>query len=352
MRKGERLLFEIDGSKKSGSGTILRLTVGLAAVSGQPVHIYNIRQNRPQPGLKPQHLEAVLTAGRLCNASLKGATLNSRELWFKPYEIKSGAFESEIGTAGSIPMLLMTVLPICAFAKGTVRVNVAKGGTDVSHSPTVNYIRKVLLHVLKKMGFAITVTVHKYGYYPKGMGEVTLTVNPQSALQPLRIEAFGKLKSVKGISVCTFLAKRKVAERQAKAAKEYLADKGYHSSIQIVNDRSNPLQKGSSIALWAETNTGAVIGADAIGELGKTSEEVGIEAAEKLYVELSAKPTVDVHLADMLIPYLAMAEGTSAFLTRQVTDHMEANLWLVEKILGTRFKIKKTHNLFRIEKGS
>lgn len=249
-------------------------------------------------------------------------------------------------------MLLMTVLPICAFSKGTVRVHVAKGGTDVSHSPTVNYISKVLLPVLKKMGFEVTVTVHKYGYYPKGMGEVTLTVRPQSSLQPLRIEAFGKLKSVKGISVCTFLAKRKVAERQANAAKGYLADKGYNASIQIVNDRSNPLQRGSSIALWAETNTGAIIGADAIGELGKTSEEVGREAAEKLCSELSAKPTVDVHLADMLIPYLAMAEGTSAFLTRQITDHMQANLWLVEKILGTRFKIKKTHKLFRIEKGS
>ena len=124
-------MFEIDGSKKSGSGTILRLSVGLAAISRQPVHIYNIRQNRPQPGLKPQHLEAVLTAAKLCNAELQGATLNSRELWFKAYEIESGYFEAEIGTAGSIPMLLMTVLPICVFAKGPVRVHVAKGGTDV-----------------------------------------------------------------------------------------------------------------------------------------------------------------------------------------------------------------------------
>jgi RNA 3'-phosphate cyclase len=316
------------------------------------VHIYNIRQNRPQPGLKPQHLEAVLTAAKLCNAELQGATLNSRELWFKAYEIESGYFEAEIGTAGSIPMLLMTVLPICAFAKGPVRVHVAKGGTDVSHSPTINYMRNVMLPVLKQMGVDVSVTVHKYGYYPKGMGDVTLTVKPQRSLQPLRLEAFGKLKSVKGISVCTFLAERKVAERQANAASEYLADKGYTASIQIVNDRSNPLQKGSSIALWAETDTGAVVGADAIGELGKTSEAVGREAAEKLYAELSAMPTVDVHLADMLIPYVALAEGTSFFSARRVSDHSEANMWLVEKMLGIRFNIKKTHTLYRIEKGS
>jgi RNA 3'-terminal phosphate cyclase (ATP) len=302
--------------------------------------------------LKPQHLEAVLTAAKLCNAEIQGAMLNSRELWFKPREINGGNFEAEIGTAGSISMLLMTVLPICIFAKDTVHLYVAKGGTDVSHSPTINYLRNVLLPVLKHMEVDAAVTVHKYGYYPKGMGEVTLTVKPQHSLQPLRLEAFGKLKSVKGVSVCTFLSEKRVAERQAKAANEYLAEKGYAANIQIVNDRSNPRQKGSSIALWAETDTGAIVGADAIGELGKTSEMVGREAAEKLYAELSAQPTADVHLADMLVPYVALAEDASVFLARRVSDHLEANMWLAEKMLGTRFSVEKVNNRYRIRKGS
>jgi len=104
--------------------------------------------------------------------------------------------------------------------------------------------------------------------------------------------------------------------------------------------------------LWAETDTGAAVGADAIGELGKTSEAVGREAAEKLYAEFSAMPTVDVHLADMLIPYVALAEGASVFSARRVSDHLEANIWLAEKMLGARFNIKKVHSLYRIEKGA
>ncbi len=344
-------MFEIDGSQKSGSGTILRLSVALAAIIGQPLHIYNIRQNRPQPGLKPQHLESVLTAAKLCNAEVKGATLNSKELWFRPREVRSGNVEAEIGTAGSIPMLLMTALPICVFAKDSVRLHVAKGGTDVSHSPTVNYLRNVFLTALKQVGLYVAITVHKYGYYPKGMGEVTMTVKPSHSLQPIRLENFGKLKSVKGVSVCTFLAERKVAERQAKAAGEYLAEKGYAADIQIVNDRSNPYQKGSSIVLWAETDAGVIIGADAIGELKKTSEAVGREAAERLYAEISMTPTVDVHLADMLIPYMALAEGPSTFLTREVSDHLEANVWLAETMLNVRFSIQRVDNLYRIEKG-
>jgi RNA 3'-phosphate cyclase len=343
-------LFEIDGSQKSGSGTILRLAVALAAAKGEPLHIFNIRQNRPQQGLKPQHLEAMLTAAKLCNAEVKGAALGSKELWFMPRKVNGGNFEAEIGTAGSIPMLLMATLPICIFAKDTVRLHVAKGGTDVSHSPTINYLRNVFLPTLKHMGIEASVNLHRYGYYPKGMGEVTMTVKPPQTLQPIRLNNFGKLENVKGISVCTFLSERKVAERQAKTASKYLAEKGYAAGIQVVDDKSNPFQKGSSITLWAETDTNTVFGADAIGELKKTSEAVGREVAKKLMKELAARPTVDVHLADMLIPYMALAEGTSTFLTRKVSDHLETNVWLAEKMLKVRFTIQKANNLFRIKK--
>jgi RNA 3'-terminal phosphate cyclase (ATP) len=343
-------LIEIDGSEKSGSGTILRMAVALCAIIGQPLHIYNIRQNRPQSGLKPQHLEAVLTAAKLCDAELKGAQVNSRELWFRPKEMKRDRIEAEIGTAGSIPMLLMTVLPICAYAESTVHLHISKGGTDVSHSPTINYIRFVLLPTLQCMGLNSVLNVHKYGYYPKGNGEVTLTVTPCKTLRALSLEAFGNVKSIKGVSVCTFLAERKVAERQAEAASEYLGERGYRADIQIINDSSNPLQKGSSIVLWAESDTNVILGADAIGELRKTSEAVGTEAAEKLCAEIIAKPTVDVHLADLLVPYVALAHGRSTYLTRTLTEHLQTNIWLAERILNVKFVLEKRDGLYRLEK--
>lgn len=343
-------MIEIDGSQKSGSGTILRLAVALSAVLGQPLHIYNIRQNRPQPGLKPQHLEAVLTAAKLCDANLEGARLGSRELWFEPNRIKGGSVDAEIGTAGSIPMLLMTVLPICASAEDSVHLHVSRGGTDVSHSPTINYIQHVFFPALRSMGLNASLTVEKYGYYPKGMGEVTVDVGPVESLKPLRLEDIGNVQTVRGISVCTFLAERKVAERQAEAAKNYLKEKDYTADITIVNDSSNPLQKGSSLVLWAETDKGTALGADAIGELRKASEAVGKEAAQKLYAELSAKPTVDVHMADMLIPYLAIAQGRSSYLTRKLTDHLETNVWLVQELLNTKIEVQKVNGLYRVEK--
>jgi RNA 3'-phosphate cyclase len=343
-------MIEIDGSQKSGSGTILRLSIALSAITGQPLHITNIRQNRPKPGLKPQHLEAVLTAGKLCNAKIQGASLGSRELCFTPQEIKGGNVEAIIETAGSIPMLFLATLPICLFAQTPVRVHVAKGGTDTLHAPTINYLRSVFLPAVKRMGVEAEISVQKYGYYPKGMGEATMTVKPNRNLKPLELEIFGRLEEIKGISVCTFLADRKVAERQANEAKDYLLQNSYKSEIQIVNDQSNPMQKGSSIVLWAQTEIGVFIGADSIGELRKKAESVGREAAQKLLAELSVQPTVDVFLADMLIPYIALVQGKSSFLTRTLSQHIESNVWLMEKILNIKFTIKKEEKIYRIEK--
>ena len=343
-------MFEIDGSQKSGSGTLLRLSIAISAITGCPLHIFNIRHNRPKSGLKPQHLEAVLTAGKLCNAELKGVKLRSKEIWFKPKKIKGANITAEIGTAGSISALIMTVLPICVFANNPVTLNIIKGGTDVLYSPTINFMRFVFLEALKKMRVTASLQVNSYGYYPKGMGKVTLIVNPSKSLQPIQLEQFGTINCLEGISVSTFLKTRNVAERQTKAAINYLSCKGYDLNIKTVYDQSNPYQKGSSITLWAKTDTGALVGADAIGAYQKSSEKVGVEAAKKLVVELQSKSTVDVNLSDMLIPFMALAKGKSTFLTRVISDHLETNIWLMKTLLKVNFNIDKIGTLYRITK--
>jgi RNA 3'-terminal phosphate cyclase (ATP) len=343
-------MLEVDGSEKSGSGTILRLSVSLAAILKEELHIYNIRKKRSRPGLRPQHLGAVITAAKLCNAEIEGATLDSQELWFRPGKIVGRQIEAEIGTAGSIPMLLLTVLPICAFAETAVQIHVTKGGTDVRHAPTINYLQYLLFPMLERLGLKVSLKISSFGYYPKGMGEVTLTVQPCHKLSGLLLEKFGKLERLHGVSVCTFLKERRVADRQAKAARKYLKVRGYETVIKVVYDTSNPVQKGSSIVLWGRTNTGALLGSDAIGEIRKRSEKVGEEAATNLFKELKAEATVDVHLADMLVPYVGLAKGKSVYLTRSRTEHLDTNIWFTTKILGVEFQIRKTRGLYRIEK--
>jgi RNA 3'-phosphate cyclase len=325
--------------------------LSLSAILKEDLHIYNIRKRRSSPGLRPQHLEAVLTAVKLCDAKVQGAKLGSDEIWFEPGDIRGGQVEAEIGTAGSIPMLILTVLPICLYAANKVSLRVSKGGTDVKHAPTINYLRNVLLPTLGKMGVESSIKVEAYGYYPVGMGVVQLQVAPTKRLKPLILPEFGKVEDVHGISVCTFLRDRRVAERQAKAARRYLKKRGHTAKIDVVYDTSNPFQKGSSLAIWAETGSGALLGGDAIGELRKSSEEVGREAGMNLLKELDSKATADIHLADMIVPYLGLAGGESVYSVRRMTEHLDTNIWLTEKILGTNFHTEKVSKLYVVKKG-
>jgi RNA 3'-terminal phosphate cyclase (ATP) len=265
--------------------------------------------------------------------------------------IQGGGVKAEIGTAGSIPMLILTVLPICLYARRTVSLKVSKGGTDVRNAPTINYLRHILLPTLRKMGLEASLRIDAYGYYPKGMGEVNLQVYPSPGLKSLRLPESGEIREIGGLSVCTFLKDRRVAERQADAAKKRLKASGYKAEIDVFYDTSNPLQKGSSLVLWAETDTGVILGGDAIGELRKPSEVVGKEAAENLLKELEARPTADIHLADMVVPYVGLAEGGSTYMVRDLTEHLETNIWLTEKILGVQFNVEKVGHLYSVERG-
>ncbi len=293
-----------------------------------------------------------MTAARLCSAITHGAELGSKELWFHPGTIAGGTLEAEIGTAGSIPMLLITILPICAFAKQPVTIHVSRGGTDVSHSPTINYLTHVFLTILARMGLKVSLEIHKYGYYPKGMGEVSVYVEPNRTLNPLSLDRFGNLNRIAGISVCTHLASRRVAKRQARAAEAFFRERGLEADTEVINDFSNPVQKGSSLTLWATTDTGAILGADAIGELGKPSERVGTEAASYLLQEITSRATVDLHLADLLIPYIALACGRSVFQVRSISDHLNTNIWLMNEYMGARLKVERTGKLYQVSKES
>lgn len=343
-------MIKIDGSIGSGSGTVLRLSLFLSAFLNEDLHIFNIRAKRKPSGLKPQHLKAVLIAAKLCNAHVEGAFLGSDELYFKPKGVGGGRFTIEIGTAGSIPMILLTILPICILADNPVEIDIIKGGTDVHFSPTINYIRYVLLPVLRRFDVKASIKVLKYGYYPKGMGWVSLKAFPSRMIKPVVLDRRGRLKHIKGVSVCTFLKERRVAERQARAAVEFLGSEGVDVDVDVdvIYDFSNPLQKGSSLTLWADFDGGCKLGSDAIGAIRKPSEVVGGEAARKLLVELRSASTVDVHLADMLVPYMALSRGFSSILVRKITGHLSTNIKLMGMFLESNFKITQFNNAFRV----
>ncbi len=330
-------MIVIDGSFGEGGGQILRTSIALSAILGVPIKIANIRAKRPQPGLKRQHMTAITAAATLCNAEVEGLKLGSTTIVFKPKDIKSGTFRFDIGTAGSISLVLQTLLPIMAYAPGPTEVKIS-GGTDVPWSPPIDYVRSVITYHLKLVGYEVRIELIRRGHYPRGGGEVRVKVDkPPRALAAVELIKRGNVRYIKGRSHCVKLPKH-VAERQAKSARELLSKELAGIPIEIELEWYEPskdphLGPGSGIVLWASAGE-ALLGADALGARGKRAEVVGEEAAKKLLNDLRTGMALDTHMSDNIIPYLALAEGTSSIGGAKLSMHAYTNIWLIKKILN------------------
>ncbi len=327
-----------------GGGQILRMSIALSAVTGVPIRVYNIRAKRKDPGLKAQHMTAIKAVASLVDAEVKGLALRSQDLYFKPRTIKGGSFKFDVGTAGSTTLVLQSLLPAAAFAPSRVNVEVI-GGTDNPLAPPVDYIINVLKPLVAKMGYQFEVNVLRRGFYPKGGGIVRASSNPVIKLMPIRLEDQGEVKIIRGIAYSSRLPEH-IVRRMANSASKVLKNEGFDVDIETeVLQPGHPkcaLNPGCGIVLWAETNKGAVLGADNLGEIGKPAERVGEEAAKKLLKEVNSGATVDSHASDQLIIYMALAEGESIIKTSELTMHTLTCIELSKMLLpNVSFTVEK-----------
>ena len=172
-------MLSVDGSYGEGGGQILRTALALAALTGVPVRIERIRARRSKPGLRPQHLTAVQAVARVCQAEVTGASLGSQTLTFRPRTIRGGHYVFDVAetsrSAGAVTLVAQALLPplLQAGAPATV---ILKGGTHVPWSPPAHYLSHVFLPALAAMGAEVEMTLERWGWYPRGGGELRLTI--------------------------------------------------------------------------------------------------------------------------------------------------------------------------------
>jgi RNA 3'-terminal phosphate cyclase (ATP) len=340
-------MIEIDGSTLSGSGTILRYSMALATLKHEPLHMVRIRAKRGKPGLRPQHLQSVRACSSLSGGRVDGAEAGSQEIVYHPgNSLKPGDFRWDIGTAGSTTMLAFTLIPIALFMKGPCRFSL-EGGLFQDFAPSAFHMQKVLIPSIEKMGGHVRLEIARPGYVPQGQGRLALEVMPLGRpLQALHMPEAGNVRRIQGISLASHLAKEQVSERMAEQSRRLLEERGLHAGIEVIYDTS-AVQKGAALLLWAETEAGSLVGADQAGKPGRRSESIANYVVKSLLEDLRAEATTDRHLADQLIIFAALAEGTTEYRIPTVTDHVEANLWLVEKILGAKGRLDG--NYLRVE---
>ncbi|KDR81391.1 hypothetical protein GALMADRAFT_134834 [Galerina marginata CBS 339.88] len=382
----------IDGSVLEGGGQILRNAVSLSGLLSRPVSIHKIRNNRSSPGLRNQHRTGLELAASIASARLTGAKNGSCEIEFVPGRINlPNQYTADTVTAGSITLLLQVALPLLLFSPTPVPASTLTlmGGTNATLAPQVDYTKHLFLPFIKRhFGLDnITLDIKKRGYFPKGGGEVTLSVVPFSGDQKLRnfsLMERGKVKWISGISHYAGLpsvvgngmvtgATRRLAEAGFGEGKSIQSNgldgaispesqpKDIHVSIAVRRE-PNGLTRGagSGIVLWAELEGGGMIGGSALGTKGLSPEKVGEQAAEELIRGLNEGGCVDEvwilvllssaevkhrpqWLQDQIIIFMALAEGKSEVRcgTAGLSLHTRTAIWLAEQLTDAKFEIEE-----------
>jgi RNA 3'-terminal phosphate cyclase (ATP) len=336
-------VIEIDGSYGEGGGQLVRTAVALSALTGRPLRVSKVRASRARPGLAAQHLAAVRAAAALCDARCEGLELRTQDFTFEPRARPSGgSLRADVGTAGSVTLVLQALLPVLLAARAPSKV-VVRGGTDVRQAPSWDYFHEVLLGLLARMGLRVRASLLRRGYYPRGGGEVALEVEP-GVPAPLLLPGRAQAWRVAGEAHVANLPLQ-IAERMRDAALGALGREAAIGARALGRDEA--WGTGGAITAWAQSDAG-LLGASRIAERGVRAEALGETVGRELAADLASGAALDAHAADQLLVYLAMARGRSSFTARSVSSHAATAMWLIPQFLPVRFALEEAGGLSRI----
>lgn len=323
-------VMEIDGSFGEGGGQILRSAVSLACIKGQPIQIRNIRNNRKSPGLRAQHLTMLKILAKVCDARVEGLQVGSTSVTFVPNLVRTMSLSEDVGTAGSISLILQALVPAVALSDKRLHLTVT-GGTDVPWSPTLNYVRYVLSEAYARIGIIFSMNIRRRGYYPRGGGVVDLVIEPCARPTPIRLLK-RDTKSARLVCSCTDMDGQ--ISSSVDGARRVLEESGF--AVQTEKTEEPAASTGASL-LISSSDSDSICGADDLLD-AKNKRSFGKKSVQAF---LDSGLGVDLNLSDMLVTPLSVCDGTSVFTVKQISKHLETNLYITSKITGCKYGIGK-----------
>ena len=329
--------IKIDGAFGEGGGQIVRSAVTLSCLTQKPIEIINIRKNRKVPGLRAQHATGIKILAKICNAKVEGLHVGSTSLRFFPSKVMDLQLKEDVGTAGSISLILQVLIPAVAISKKRLKLSIT-GGTDVSWSPTSDYTKFVLREAYARIGINFSMEVKRRGYYPRGGGLVDVEVFPSEKINPISLlERTGR--SVK-LRCSHSMISRQLLDGEIKEAKSIFEKAGFDCDYEVSEESAH--DSGCSFLAYAHDKS-SVTGSDAIYNNGLKG--IGQSVANRF---LESNFGVDPFLSDMLVIPLCMADGVSIFRVNKITKHLETNLFVTSEILNCKYGIGKIDRGFEV----
>jgi RNA 3'-terminal phosphate cyclase (ATP) len=335
--------IQIDGAQGEGGGQVLRSALALAILLRRPLRITRIRAGRAKPGLMRQHLAAVKAAQAVSAADVEGAALGSTELAFMPRALAPGSHHIDIDSAGSVGLVLQTILPPLLRAEGDSRVAIS-GGTHNMLAPSTSFLQRCFLPQLAALGADVSLEVERPGLFPSGGGRVVAHVRPRP-LRPLQLETRGARVALGAEALVAGIPGHVAAREIAVVAQRFPASAA-HNRVTDLGAATGP---GNVLSLWVEHEHVAEL-VTTYGERGVPAEQVASQACDALDAHLAQPAPVGEHLADQLLLPLWLAGGGS-FVTAAASGHLRTNAELIEAVTGTPVRLLDAGGQVRVVVG-
>ena len=334
-------MLTIDGSHGEGGGQVLRTSLGLSLLTGQPFRIEKIRAGRAKPGLLRQHLTAIHAAREIGDAEVTGADLGSRDLVFRPGRVRPGRYAFAVGTAGSATLVLQAVLPALLVGTETTTLTLS-GGTHNQAAPPFDFLARAFARVVSAMGARLELTLHRAGFYPAGGGSFTAEIHPAERLEPVDLTERGRTVRRSGRALVSNLP-FSIAEREIAVLERRLGWLPEELRGETV-DAHGP---GNVVMIEIESERVTEV-VTAFGERGLPAETVAERAARAARRYLKQQAAVGEHLADQVMIPLALAGG--AFVTGEISPHAATNMDVIRAFLDVGFRVEALDGgLHRVE---
>jgi len=326
-------MIVIDGSHGEGGGQILRTSLALSLVTGQPFRIENIRAGRRKPGLMRQHLTAVNAAAAVGGARVEGNAIGSKRFAFTPGAIRPGQYRFAVGTAGSCTLVFQTILPALLVAGGPSEV-VLEGGTHNPFAPPFDFLDHAFLRAVNTMGPVVAATLQQPGFYPAGGGRFSASIQP-APLTPIDLLRRGPIVTKAARAVVANLPMT-IARRELKTVSQKMG--WTDACLQLVEEkRTNGPGNILILEIECEHVTEVFTG---FGERGVSAETVAKRAAQQAQEYLSADVPVGRYLADQLLVVMALAGG-GRYRTLLPSNHTQTNMDIIRKFLDIAIEAKQ-----------
>jgi RNA 3'-terminal phosphate cyclase (ATP) len=253
-------------------------------------------------------------------------------VWFTPGAIRGGSYKFAIGSAGSTTLVFQTVLPALLAADAPSELTIS-GGTHNPSAPTFDYLDRVFVPLLGRMGASIALTLHQAGFYPAGGGSFTAQISP-AQLCPLHVVDAGARSGIRVIADVANLP-YEIAEREVALAVAALGLEP--DSPRAVAAARTVVAEGHGNAVMIEIASAHVTELfTSFGERQRLAVAVVALAVADAQAYLANGAPVGPHLADQLLLPLALAGG-GAFITMPLTAHTRTNAAVIETFLPVRF---------------